>query len=62
MFMKKIGILLSSPKDIGGIFQYSLSIINSLKNFKKKKFKRFKISILIKYGKSIFQKIQKKYL
>ena len=37
MFMKKIGILLSSPKDIGGIFQYSLSIINSLKNFKKKK-------------------------
>lgn len=35
--MKKIGILLSSPKDIGGIFQYSLSVINSLKSFEKKK-------------------------
>ncbi len=35
--MKKIGILLSSPKEIGGIFQYSLSIITSLENLQKKK-------------------------
>ena len=35
--MKKIGILLSSPKEIGGIFQYSLSIISSLENFERKK-------------------------
>lgn len=35
--MKKVGILLSSPKEIGGIFQYSLSIISSLENFERKK-------------------------
>lgn len=35
--MKKLGILLSSPSEIGGIYQYSLSMIEALKFFEKKK-------------------------
>ena len=35
--MKKIGILLSSPREVGGIYQYSISIISALNNYQKKK-------------------------
>ena len=37
--MNKIGILLTSPKEVGGIYQYSLSIIEALTILHKKKFK-----------------------
>ena len=38
--MKQIGILLTSPKEVGGIYQYSLSVIEALNLlYKKKKFK-----------------------
>ena len=36
--MNKIGIL-TSPKEVGGIYQYSLSIIEALTILHKKKFK-----------------------
>lgn len=35
--MNKIGILLTSPKEVGGIYQYSLSIIEALNLLDKKK-------------------------
>ncbi len=35
--MKKIGILLSSPKEVGGIYQYSLNVIEALELLRKKK-------------------------
>ena len=38
--MNKIAILLTSPKEVGGIYQYSLSVIEALNLLnKKKKFK-----------------------
>ena len=40
--MKQIGILLTSPKEVGGIYQYSLSIIEALNLLNKKK--KFKIN------------------
>ena len=35
--MNKIGILLTSPKKVGGIYQYSLSVIEALNLLNKKK-------------------------
>jgi len=35
---KKIGILLSSPAEVGGIYQYSISIIKALEILNKKKY------------------------
>ena len=35
--MKKIGVLLSSPREVGGIYQYSLSVIEALNLLNKKK-------------------------
>ncbi|WP_440614702.1 glycosyltransferase family 4 protein [Candidatus Pelagibacter sp. HIMB1748] len=35
--MKKIGVLLSSPREVGGIYQYSLSVIEALELLSKKK-------------------------
>ncbi len=35
--MNKIGILLTSPKEVGGIYQYSLSVIEALNLLNKKK-------------------------
>lgn len=35
--IKKIGILLSSPKNVGGIYQYSLSMIDALNQISKNK-------------------------
>lgn len=40
--MNKIGVLLTSPKEVGGIYQYSLSIIEALNILHKKK--KFKIT------------------
>jgi glycosyltransferase involved in cell wall biosynthesis len=37
--IKKIGILLSSPKEVGGIYQYSISLVDALNKLNKKKFK-----------------------
>ena len=37
--MNKIGILLTSPKEVGGIYQYSLSVIEALNLLNKKKIK-----------------------
>ena len=35
--MNKIGILLTSPKEVGGIYQYSLSVIEALNLLQKKR-------------------------
>ena len=39
--MNKIGILLTSPKEVGGIYQYSLSVIEALNLLQKKR--KFKV-------------------
>ena len=60
--MNKIGILLTSPKEVGGIYQYSLSIIEALTILqKKKKFKNFIIT-QINTGKSIYQNCRQQHI
>ena len=47
--IKKIGILLSSPKEVGGIYQYSISLVDALNKLNKKNL-RFIIIIQINVG------------
>ncbi len=51
--MKKIGILLSSPREVGGIYQYSISIISALNNYQKKK----QFNVIYFYTDKIWAKI-----
>ena len=60
--MNKIGILLTSPKEVGGIYQYSLSVIEALNLLNKKKKLKLNIIIQINTGKSSYQRIQKKFI
>ena len=50
--MKKIGVLLTSPKEVGGIYQYSLTIIEALDLLSKKK----KIQIQYYYTDKFWEK------
>jgi glycosyltransferase involved in cell wall biosynthesis len=50
--MKNVGVLLSSPKEVGGIYQYSLSIINAVNFLKKKK----KIKVTFFYSDQVWKK------
>ena len=61
--MKKIGVLLSSPREVGGIYQYSLSVIEALELLSKKK----KFYIKYYYTDKIWEKelptkIKKKFI
>ena len=58
--MIKIGILLQSEKEVGGIYQYCLSIIDAANNLNKKKFK-ITYFYTEKLWKKKFLQNQKKY-